>query len=583
VSRRTFVKPAEAPIIGTSSRALLDSLRSLRGTFGRDAEARKFHLLRALLSGSLRRGRDIAQLHDELLFATGFPDSARIRAIAHAALTTFAARARRLTAAERRKLADSGIAGTLTTYAFMYGVARWLMKYREHVAIDWRAMTEPERLDPLLCLSLSPVEIDAFDSGEFSTPEWVELASGQPHAQALPWLLGAAPERATTAINRNWRDSYDAGDVKIAWELRASPRSVSGNRAPVTRVTMRRAFRAPPPDVASHVVTPLIGIRRLRRPTAARWHDACVAALAARGREVLPTVYANLDEIYLAPLGDGVELCVLGVAPEDRLALEANYGYVMFANGVPMGYGGVTVLGAQANTGVNIFASFRHSEAAYLFAQVLRVFRTLFGATRFLVNPSQLGANNDEALESGAYWFYHRLGFRPLNVKVAALAEEEHARNTNRRGRRSSLATLRRLASSDVMLELPDAAETVLFDERWLFALSCAVAEHLAPHAAGARQAYVEALSRELRVRLTGERRRLRADERAGAVYLVPVIALLQNEVARWPSADRAALWELVRLKGQLRERRFAQASRAHGRLWRTLADYCRRRAPAAR
>jgi hypothetical protein len=58
----------------------------------------------------------------------------------------------------------------------------------------------------------------------------------------------------------------------------------------------------------------------------------------------------------------------------------------------------------------------------------------------------------------------------------------------------------------------------------------------------------------------------------------VPVIAVLRNEVARWPAADRAALWELVRLKGDLRERPFAQASRAHTKWWRAVARYCGRR-----
>jgi hypothetical protein len=293
---------------------------------------------------------------------------------------------------------------------------------------------------------------------------------------------------------------------------------------------------------------------------------------------VSPTTYANLEEIYVAPLGEGIDLCVLGASPEDRLALESNYGYVMFANGVPMGYGGVTALGAQANTGVNIFESFRRSEAPFLFAQALRAFRTLFGSTRFIVNPYQIGVDNDEALESGAYWFYHRLGFRPLNAGVAAFAMEEYERNAKQPGRRSSVAALRRLASSDVVLELSDASETDLFDERWHLTIGRAVAELLAPHVAGGRKSYLANLSRDLCTLLTGERRSLRATELAGAVHLAPVIALLQDDIVGWPSADRAALWELVRLKGCLQERRFARASHAHGRWWRTLADYCRRR-----
>jgi hypothetical protein len=559
----------------TSPRELVARLRSLRGTFGRDAEATKFDAVRQLADATLRRADDVSRFHDELLFLTAFPDSARIRALADSTLAAFAERVQHLTAPQRHKLADGGIAGTVTAHTFMYGVAHWLVKHGEQVTLDWKAMEDAERLDPLLRLTLSPAEEDAFDSGEFSTAEWVELASGKPRAQVLPWLLSGAPERATTLAHRSWRGLYNDANVPILWELGASARSASRNRADVSRPKVRRAFRALPADVASRILTPLAGITRLRGQAAADWHDACVAAIVARAREVLPTICANLDEIYVAPLGEGVQLCVLGVAPEERMALESNYGYVIFSNGVPVGYGGVTTMSAQANTGANVFESFRHSEAPFLFAETLRAFRTLFGVTRFVVNPYQIGADNDEALATGAYWFYHRLGFRPVRAGVAALANKEYARIRKNRAHRSSIATLRRLASCDLVLELADSAGTVLFDEQWLVTMGRAVVEHLASHPAGARQAHVEALSRTLCERLTGARRPLRADERAGAAYLVPVIALLQDEVSAWPSDDRAALWELVRLKGQRREREFALASRAHVRWWQALARFC--------
>jgi hypothetical protein len=255
----------------------------------------------------------------------------------------------------------------------------------------------------------------------------------------------------------------------------------------------------------------------------------------------------------------------------------------MFANGVPIGYGGVTALGAQANTGINIFESFRRSEAAFLFAQALRSFRAMFGVTRFIINPYQIGIDNDEALESESYWFYHRLGFRSRDPKIAALAEAESARNARRRGRRSSLAVLRRLAGSDLILDLPDVGETALFEERWVVALGRAVAGHFAPHALGSRQKYVAQLSHELCALLTGEKRSLRPPERAGAIHLAPIIALLRVEVARWPSADRKSLWELVDLKGRPQERPFAQASRARVRWWRAVANYCERQEQSAR
>ena len=562
---------------GESPTVLLKALRALRGHFGKDAAAQKSRLLRALRFARIDRAPELMALHDELLFAAAFPESTEIHAAAAAALSTFAGRVQRLSAAERRKLDDSGIAATVTTHAFLYDTARWLVRSRARVTIDWRAMDDPEQLDLLLQQKLLSIEVEAFDSGELSTEEWVALASGKPAAQSLAWLLAAAPERAADARGRAWRALYDHADLPIKWALGASPWSTSRNRAPLERITARRAFRNAPANVSSHIITPLVALKRLGQPAAERWRDASVAALAARAREVFPTVCANVDEVYLARLGKGADLCVLGVTHEHRLPLEANYGYVMFANGVPIGYGGVTTFGAQANTGINIFDSFRKSEAAFLFVEALRVFRTLFGVTRFIANPYQIGADNDEALLSGSYWFYHRLGFRSRDATIAALTDAESARNAQRRDRRSSLPVLRRLASADVVLELSDARGTELFDERWLLALGRAVARHFAREPAGAREQRLAALSCELCAQLTGKKRPLRADERAGAAHLVPVIALVRNAVARWPAAERAALWEMVRLKGGLRERPFALASRSHTRWWRTLAAYCQR------
>ena len=36
---------------------------------------------------------------------------------------------------------------------------------------------------------------------------------------------------------------------------------------------------------------------------------------------------------------------------------------------------------------------------------------------RFVVEPSQFGGTNKEGLLSGAFWFYYRLGFRPIDPR----------------------------------------------------------------------------------------------------------------------------------------------------------------------
>ncbi len=73
--------------------------------------------------------------------------------------------------------------------------------------------------------------------------------------------------------------------------------------------------------------------------------------------------------------------------------------------------------------------------------------------TSFLVDPYQLGHENEEAIESGSFWFYYKMGFRPVSPDVARLAERELQKIAKRPEYRTRPATLRKLAVSPVIYE----------------------------------------------------------------------------------------------------------------------------------
>ena len=571
--------PRPAPPDRPAARSSLLRLHALRHRYGAGEGAAKLALIAAIERHVPRSARAMRQYHDDLLFLRAFPDDGRVHAAACAALSHTAARVHAMAPVQRRQLDHSGMAGTQTRHAFAFGIARWLAGAGEDVDIEWGRFETPERLDPLLRLTLTQAEADAFDSGELSTREWLAMARGGEGKGALSWLVdGDAPaagaERAPDAAVT--RLLYEGLDIPLRWRL-TSARASTGNVVRGVPAHPRAAMRPAPADPVALIATPLAAIERLAPERAGAWLDASRAALAARCREVHAITYANRDEVYLADLGEGATLCLIGAARNDRLALEANYGYVLFSNGVPVGYGGVTPLAAQANTGVNVFDAFRHSEAAFLFAQALRAFRTLFGVTRFIVNPYQFGAGNDEALASGAFWFYDRLGFRPADERVRKLADRERARRASDHEHRSPSGTLRRLAAGDLVLELPGVARTPLFEERWLVTLARAVTEALAapdiPARLARRDAGIDAVARALGIAGGGA-----AANGAGfgLSRLAPILSLVLREVEGWPAADRRALRLLLEAKGSQQERGFAVASRDHRRLWTALRRRCR-------
>lgn len=555
-------------------------LHAIRHRYGADEARAKLGLIAILERHPPRSARGLRAYHDDLLFLRALPDNVSVLDAAAAALERMDARVHALAPAQRRQLDDSGLAGTTTHHTFAFGMAQWMAHGNEDADIEWNAFDTPERLDPLLRLTLTQAEADAFDSGELSTRDWMAMARGGTRRGALAWLVHApepnarshpgAPDAAVTRL------LYDALEIPVRWRL-SGARSATGNTVAGVPVRMRSGMRPAPGDPVAHVTSPLDTIERLSPARALPWIDAARAALGARCREVHAISYANPDEVYLADLGEGTSLCLIGAARDDRLTLEANYGYVLFASGTPVGYGGVTPLAAQANTGVNIFDPFRHAEASMLFAQALRAFRTLFGVTRFIVNPYQFGAGNDEALASGAFWFYDRLGFRPADAAVRALADRERERRAVSRNYRCGPGTLRRLAAVDLVLELPGAGRTPLFEERWLVTLARAVTETLAtPHAPARlarRDAGIDAVAQALGVRRW---RAASGPARFGLQRLAPVVALVLHDLARWPERDRRALVHLLEAKGAKQERDFAVASRDHRRLWSALRRRCR-------
>ncbi len=533
--------------------SLVTRLHGLRAVPGAAADAQRRELLARAGRAVPRRAADVSALHDELLFLVAFPPSRATSARARRFLDHFDRWLRPLGSGVRA-LCDTGIAGTTTTATFPWSFAQWLRRHEAEVALVTDDASVTDRLEPLIRHRITPAEEDAWDSGTWTAKAFLHTRGGP---AAFRWLVSPLDARQA-ALAR----AFELAEVPLRWSLGASPWSASRTRVTRPAPVTRQAFRKVPADAVRFIARPLRSVRRLSAREAAPWVDASIAALGARAREVTPTMDPNLAEVYLADLGEGASLCVLGTHRAIRCALEANYGYVMFSNGVPIGYGGVTPLANQANTGANLFPSFRGSEAPFLFAQSLRAFRHLFGIRRFIVNPYQFGAGNDEALVSGAWWFYDRLGFRSARAPLRTIASRERARIRTIPDHRTSRATLRRLAGADLVLDL-GGGEVPIFAESHLVTLGRRVADHWG-RSEPALSAGVLGRPRS-------------AAWREGWRLLGPLVALIRPALAAWPPAARRELDAIIEAKGARQERRYVQLARRHALLWQSLDAAARR------
>ena len=61
---------------------------------------------------------------------------------------------------------------------------------------------------------------------------------------------------------------------------------------------------------------------------------------------------------------------------------------------------------------------------------------------------------DEDALRTGAFWFYRKLGFKPTNPEIEALARGEERRMAAQPGYRSDRRMLRRLSRTEAFLDL---------------------------------------------------------------------------------------------------------------------------------
>ena len=145
---------------------------------------------------------------------------------------------------------------------------------------------------------------------------------------------------------------------------------------------------------------------------------------------------------------------MVGLPREKRLPLRAYHAAMIFKNGVPVGYFEGLSLFERMESGFNFYYTFREGETAWIYVQTLRVCKQLLGVTTFTLDPYQIGFENEEGIESGAFWFYRKLGFRPTRRELLELTLREEKKLAARPGYRTTANTLRKLAAGYMIYEL---------------------------------------------------------------------------------------------------------------------------------
>ncbi|HVN05356.1 MAG TPA: hypothetical protein VMT86_13105, partial [Bryobacteraceae bacterium] len=438
---------------------LLARLEAWKARFGPSSAAPLHRLLAAAAAHRFTRAGELIRLHECLLFLRAYPADAEVLRLAGALLSSFAARMAAMADAEPFEAPEvSGIAGTSFSAVFSYEVARQLAaRYPRAIEIDWDNWERIEKLGPVLRRVLPLVAEDWPVEAHVPFRAWIDAA--RPRGQsALGWLLERIASLPLDA--RAQADLYESLELLLIWKIGKSHPSRS-----TARLATKKPFFHDRPlllradvSLAAELAAPPLPITRLPKQEARRMLDLILDTSAVRYRELYGFTHPDANHAYRADAGRGVEIVFFGVPPEWRLPLRAYHAGMFFKNGVPAGYVETLSLFDRAEIGFNLYYTFREGESAWIYARLLRLSRQILGARYFSVDPYQVGLENDEALDSGAFWFYRKLGFRSVDPEAARLTAREEDRMRRQPGYRSSRRTLEKLARSYMIYECADAA-----------------------------------------------------------------------------------------------------------------------------
>jgi len=436
---------------------LLDQLDKLKTSFDpRDAKRIQL-LLERLARKRLNDAEELIRLHELLLFVRAYPHNAEVARLAEEQLRAFAGRVSKLREREMdlsslEHPSVSGIAGTSVSDTFSFYIVRWLVEcYPTQLEIYWEWFENENRLAETWPRFMPLLEEDA--NVEANVPYRMWLAAARGRQSEISWLVERFDELAKR--DRDKAELYDSQQIYVQWTPRFRS-TRTGLRAPESRVFYHREPFIQRRDVnlRNELNAPSPAFRKLSRRDGERALDLALEASTIRYRELYGFTHGDPADVYQIDLGRGVQLHLFGLPPEKRLPLRASHATMIYKNGVPIGYFEGLSLFERMESGFNLYYTFRDGETAWLYARILNVMRHFAGVTAFAIEPYQIGHENEEGIESGAFWFYRKLGFRSTERDAMRLTEKEEQKIAERKGYRTSAQTLRKLAESPMIFEL---------------------------------------------------------------------------------------------------------------------------------
>jgi hypothetical protein len=563
----------------------LTQLEAHRYRFGRHEAARVVKLLKQLDAARFPGSPSLIRFHEALLFLRAFPQESGVVHATERILNSFHKKVEAL----REVSADmddfdtfevSGIAGTQMEDTLSFDVASWLVnirRMRNKVEIAWDNYEPGRELGTTGPRFIPLLDDDAYVEADTPWHQWLEAAAGKKRVSA--WLISRFEQLPLTPQQK--AELYESLRLPLRWSLENSVISRTRNWKSVRSVFYHRIFYHTTPlisrsqvSLADELAKRPPQLTKLSRKQGEQVMDMIREVMLVRYRELYGTTLGDPASVVRADVRRGVTIYLWNLPPDRRLPLRAYVAGMTLKNGVPINYIEAIGLFEWMEVGFNTFYTFRGGEAGWIYAQVLRCLCHLMGTTCVSVYPYQLGHDNEEAIESGAFWFYRKLGFRPGRSDLQKLAEREEqkiaaATKLGKAKYRTPARTLKRLAAGHVFYEIP-GSEVGAWDRFSTRNIGLRVNRRMARDFGGDAVHMREDSRRALETMLGVSTSSWTLLEKAAFENFALVLADVSG-LRAWTREEKADLVRIIRAKGKPDEMLYLHLTQRHRRLRKAL------------
>ena len=509
----------------------------------------------------------LIELHEKLLFRRAYPHNRRELRQSETQIKQIASRVIQLSEADEDlsplDAPDvSGIAGTSVTSNFSYALVRWLVaEFPNQVSIDWDWFESEDQFGATMRRFLPLLEEDAMVEAHVPYQTWLNEARGRQNEVA--WVIRQFERLPISDCQK--AELYDSLKLHITWKF-GSRSSRTGMRLPAGKTFFHDQPLIKRRDVSlvDELNSPPLPIKKLSRAEGEKILDLARETSAVRYRELHGFTHGDPSRVVRADLGRGTEAFVVSVPPEHRLPLRAYHAAMIFKNGVPVAYFEGLSLFERMESGFNLYYTFRDGETAWLYARILRLMRQLFGVTVFSIDPYQVGHENEEGIESGAFWFYRKLGFRPVKKELLKLTLAEERKMGSEPGHRTSARALRKLASGHMLFDLR-GEQSHEWDRFEVRNIGLAVQRRMARDFGGDAQRMRTHASQF--IAKTFGLKASKNEIQAKLFNDLLLAAATATKLAQWSSSERRAAAEIFMAKGGTDEAQYLHKMQKHALL----------------